>query len=151
MQSRGRRRDVTPYVFAGGAALYLVLFLVVPLVQGLWLSLTDTQLLRPNDGHFVGLENYAEVFTGGSVGTSIGLTLVYAAGTVAGALVIGTVAALAINTRFPGRTVVRGVLIAPWAVPAVAVALVFSWMYNPGNGVVNQLLEPFGIDRKSVV
>src|SRR5699024_2314038 len=43
-----------------------------------------------------------------------------------------------------GRVLARTILTVPWAVPTVAVALLFTWMYNKGNGVVNRLLEFVG-------
>lgn len=143
---RRSRLDLTPYVLAAGAALYLAFFLAAPLFRGAWLSFTDTRLLMPTAGEFVGLENYATLLAGSGLTNSIWLTLLYTVGTVACSLTIGTVAALALNTSFPGRAVARGIFIAPWAVPAVAVSLIFSWMYNPDNGVFNRLVTMIGGD-----
>lgn len=142
--ARRGRRDLTPYLLASGAAAYLVLFLVSPLVRGGWLSLTDTRLLNPSGGEFVGLENYGDLARSGNLGQSVTLTVVYTAATVLAAVCIGTAAAIALNTKFRGRALLRGVMIAPWAVPAVAVSLIFSWMYNPDNGVMNRLFSAVG-------
>lgn len=142
--ARRSRPDPTPYVFAAGAALYLLVFLAVPLLRGVWLSFTDTRLLRPNDGDFVGLENYETLLLGSGLGNSIVVTLAYTAGTVIFSVALGTIAALAINAPFRGRTLARAVLISPWAVPAVAVSLVFSWMYNPNSGIFNRIVTALG-------
>lgn len=146
VQRRPRQWDLTPYVLASGAALYLVLFLVAPLVRGGWLSLTSTRLLNPRGGEWVGLQNYHDLLASGNLVNSLTLTIVYTGGTVAGAIIFGFSAALAVNVRFHGRALVRGVLIAPWAVPAVAVSLIFSWIYNPDNGVLNRIIEAAGGD-----
>ncbi len=135
---------LTPYLFVSGAAIYLLAFLAVPLLRGVWLSFTDTRLLRPNDGTFVGLDNYSTLIKGSGLSQSIAVTLAYTAGTVVLAITIGTVAALAINPAFRGRAVARAILISPWAVPAVAVSLVFSWMYNPSSGVFNRIVSALG-------
>lgn len=144
--TRRRRADLTPYVLISGAAIYLALFLAYPLIRGAWLSLTDTALLNPSGGDFVGTQNYQDLVASGNLPQSLILTVIYTAGTVVSAVVLGSGAALALNTKFRGRALVRGILIAPWAVPAVAVVLIFSWMYNPDNGIFNRILEAFGGD-----
>lgn len=143
---RRRRIDITPYVLSSAAVLYLVMFLVLPLGRGAWLSLTDTRLLNPNGGDFVGTQNYQDLLASGNLLQSLGLTVVYTAGTVISAVLLGSAAALVVNTSFRGRALVRGILIAPWAVPAVAVSLIFSWMYNPDNGVLNNIVVAVGGD-----
>ena len=142
--TRKRVAHLTPYLFIAGAAIYLMAFLAVPLLRGVWLSFTDTRLLRPNDGEFVGLDNYEALFRGSGLSQSIAVTLAYTAGTVALAISIGTITALAINPAFRGRALARAILISPWAVPAVAVSLVFSWMYNPSSGVFNRIVTALG-------
>jgi len=143
--SRKRRPlDIAPYAMIAAAAIYLLLFLALPLLRGLMLSFTDARLLRPNGGDNIGLKNYATIFGGTGLVKSILVTFTYTAGTVIASVVIGTVAALAINRSFPGRSFARSVLVAPWAVPAVAVALVFSWMYNPNSGVFNRIVSGLG-------
>lgn len=148
---RSNRRSVrkkiewAPYVFASPGALYLLVLMAVPLGRGVWLSFTDTKLLNPNGGDVVGAENYAELLGSGKLYDSILTTVLYSAGTVLGALVLGTVAALSINDRFAGRLLARTLLTLPWAVPTVAVALVFSWIYNVDSGVANRGLRSLGI------
>lgn len=119
--------------------------MAVPLGRGIWLSFTDTKLLNPNGGDLVGTENYAELLASGALYDSILTTVLYSAGTVLGALVLGTMAALSINDRFAGRLLARTLLTLPWAVPTVAVSLVFSWMYNVENGAANRGLRALGI------
>lgn len=137
--------DWTPYLFASPGILYLLVLMLVPLGRGIWLSFTDAKLLNPNGGDLVGLENYRQLFVGGAIYDSILTTILYSAATVLGALVIGTAAALSINGRFKGRLAARTILTLPWAVPTVAVSLVFSWIYNLENGVANRSLRALGI------
>lgn len=140
-----RKRNIAPYLYIGLAILYLALFAGIPLVRGIHLSFTDTRLLQPNDGDFVGLANYAELLTSSAMFRSILTTLLYTFFTVAGALFFGTVAALVLNRAFPGRLLARAIIVMPWAVPTVAVALVFQWIYNDSTGVANQGLRALGI------
>lgn len=141
----GRKRSLTPYLFIGLAVLYLALFAGIPLVRGIQLSFTDTKLLQPNDGSFIGLANYAELLTSSAMLRSVLTTLLYTFFTVTGALIFGTIAALVLNRAFPGRMLARAIIVMPWAVPTVAVALVFQWIYNDSTGVANQGLRALGV------
>ncbi|GAA0938288.1 sugar ABC transporter permease [Nonomuraea longicatena] len=131
-----------PYLLIGGAAVYLALLTAAPLLTGLWLSVTDTQLLNPMGGVFIGFEHYVKLFGEPGFFRSLLVTLVYTAATVAASLLLGTLAAVLVNRSFPGRTAARTVLTMPWAVPTVAVALIFAWIYNNDSGVLNRLLGP---------
>ena len=130
-------RRLTPYLFIGGAAVYLVLMTAAPLLNGLWLSLTDATLLNPTAGEFVGPET--TVRCSASPGSTVAVdTVAYSAATVACSLLIGTFAAVMLNRAFRGRAVARAVLTLPWAVPTVAVGLIFTWIYNNESGVLNR-------------
>lgn len=144
--ARRRRRAFgwTPYLFAAPAVLYLTALIALPLGRGVWLSLTDTKLLNPTGGRFVGAENYSALLSGPFY-DSILTTLLYSGATVVGALFLGLVGATAINERFPGRILARTILTIPWAIPTVAVTLVFTWMFNFDNGILNRGARALGI------
>lgn len=148
-RARGpRTAQLTPYLFVGIAALYLVFFTAIPMLRGFWFSLTDSSLLNPNRGSFVGVENYQQLLSDQQFYGSLMTTLLYTAGTVIGSIVLGTVAAVAINDRIPGRTFFRAILTVPWAVPSVSVVLVFIWIYNIDSGVANSGLRALGIGEQ---
>lgn len=142
---RRRRVQLAPYAFAAAAAIYLLLFTGVPLFKGLDLSFTDTRLLNPGGGTYIGLENYQNLLSSPTFLKSVLTTLIYTAGTVVISVTLGTGAALVVNRKFPGRTLARAVLTFPWAVPTVAVVLVFRWIYNDANGVANSMTSALGL------
>jgi len=144
----GIRARLVPYLFVGGAAVYLLVFTATPLLRGALLSFTDTKLLNPYGGEYVGFENYRDLLADERFASSVLTTVLYTACTVAGALVLGTAAAFAINDGFRGRAVVRAVLTMPWAVPSIAVVLVFTWIFNVGDGVANRSLAVLGIGQR---
>lgn len=146
---RARRSiAIAPYLFVGAAALYLLVFTAIPMVRGLIFSFTDASLLNPSGGRFVGGDNYADVLTEARFWASVGTTLLYTAGTVVGSILLGSVAAVAINERIPGRALFRAALTVPWAVPSVSVVLVFIWIYNVDSGVANAGLRALGIGEQ---
>jgi multiple sugar transport system permease protein len=140
---RGRR--LAPYLFIAAAAVYLLLLTGAPLLDGVWLSLTDTQLLNPTGGTFIGTQNYSMLFSDADFAHSLVITVVYSGATVLGSLVVGTAAAVAINGAFRGRAVARAILTFPWAVPTVAAVVIFSWIYNKDSGVLNHGLSSVGL------
>jgi multiple sugar transport system permease protein len=140
-----RRFSWTPYLFIGLAVLYLLLFAVLPLLKGLDLSFTNTRLLNPTAGRYIGVDNYDQLLGGGAFFKSVVTTLIYTAFTVVLSLTLGTVSAFVINRYFPGRTLARAVMVMPWAVPTVAVALVFRWIYNDSTGVANSASRALGL------
>ena len=144
-RTRQRRRTYAPYVFIGGAAVYLLLLTVAPLLNGLWLSFTDTSLLNPSGGSFVGMKNYSGLLADPGFYHTLFLTVVYTVGTVVGALVFGTLAAVMLNRSFRGRWLARAVLTLPWAVPTVAAALIFTWIFNKDSGILNRTLHAAGL------
>ncbi|QHK18543.1 ABC transporter permease subunit [Pseudarthrobacter psychrotolerans] len=146
--TRRRRFTWTPYLFIGLAVLYLLLFAVVPLLKGLDLSFTNTRLLNPTAGKYIGFDNYDRLLGSGAFFKSVVTTLVYTAFTVIGSLALGTVSAFVINRFFPGRTLARAVMVMPWAVPTVAVVLVFRWIYNDSTGVANAATAALGLGER---
>ncbi|MET4592331.1 sugar ABC transporter permease [Arthrobacter sp. 754] len=146
--TRRRRFSWTPYLFIGLAVLYLLLFAVVPLLKGLDLSFTNTRLLNPTAGRYIGVDNYDHLLGSGAFFKSVVTTLIYTAFTVVLSLTLGTVSAFVINRYFPGRTLARAVIVMPWAVPTVAVALVFRWIYNDSTGIANEAGSALGLGER---
>lgn len=116
-----------------------------PIVRGIYLSLTETSLLSPNVSHFVGFANFGRLLGSALFEKTLVVTLIYAAGSVVGAIGLGLIAALLMNADFVGRGLMRSVILVPWATPQVAVALVFVWMFNPDYGVLNFALKSTGL------
>ncbi|MEZ0490819.1 carbohydrate ABC transporter permease [Kineococcus sp. TBRC 1896] len=143
---RHRGGGAVPYLFIFPPLAFLTVFMFGPLVQQVWISFTNTRLLNPTGGRFVGLENYVRLFTGDALIHSLWVTVSYTAGTVVFGVGIGLVAALAITRPFRGRAVVRGVLLFGWAVPNVAASLIWLWMFNENSGILNRVLSWFGVD-----
>jgi multiple sugar transport system permease protein len=104
-----------------------------------WLSFTNARLTDPNGGSYVGLSNYRTLFSGSDLPKVLVNTLTYTAGTAALSLVGGIFAAMVVNTRFRGHSVVRAISAGPWAIPGVAASLIWLWMYND-TGIFNRIL-----------
>ena len=135
----------TPYWFIAPVSLYLFLFQGVPLLQELYLSFTSTSLLSPREHVFVGFDNYRDLFVASDFANTLVITTIYTAACVVLAIGFGLAAALLLDSPFFGRAVARALVTIPWAAPPVAVALIFSWMFNAQYGVFNYAQRVLGI------
>ncbi|HEY5222987.1 MAG TPA: sugar ABC transporter permease [Microbacteriaceae bacterium] len=135
----------TPYLFMAPAALYLLFFQGYPLLRELWLSFTKTSLLNPTDNVWVGVDNFAKIFSSPDFQHTLLTTLIYVVIVVVGTLAAGLGVALLMNGNFRGRGIARALIAIPWAAPAVAVALIATWMLNSQYGIVNRFLNAVGL------
>ncbi len=122
----------------------LVAFLLVPLVWGIWISLTDEQIVKV--GEFVGLGNYQEILTDDPLfQQALGVTLRWIVLTTPLFMVTGLALALLLNQRLPGMFVFRTILFVPSVLSGVAVAVLWIVLLNGDLGAVNQLLRVVGV------
>jgi sorbitol/mannitol transport system permease protein len=128
------------------ALIFTIIVTQLPFLLTLWYSLESWSLVRPGSQHFVGLDNYVDVFKDSQFWSTALNTVIMTVGTVLIAMLIGVGLALLLDRKFIGRGVVRTLLITPFLVMPVASALVWKTvMLDPTFGIVNFILRPFGI------
>jgi multiple sugar transport system permease protein len=141
--SRARWRNLGWVVFfLAPSAIPLILFTATPMGSSIWVSLHEWNLISPM--RWVGLENYRSLL--GDPGTrSVFLhTLIYCAGYLPLVFAGGLGLALALNQKLAGRSFFRAAYFLPVVTSWVVVALVWKWLLNPTNGLVNTLLGAVG-------
>lgn len=117
---------------------------VVPSWQGAFYSLTDWDGLSP-DFNFVGLENFARVFTDSAAGASITNTAMYAIGITVVQNLIGLLLALGVNSAIRSRNILRVLFFAPAVVTPLVVANLWQYILAP-DGALNIALRAIGLD-----
>lgn len=129
------------------AVILLLLWMIVPLAMTLYFSFIRYSLLQPEATGFVGWENYEYFVTDPSFWPAVINTLVLL-GSVVGISVVGGIAlALLVNDPFPGRGIVRVLLISPFFVmPTVNALLWKHMMMNPVYGVLAQAWMSVGLE-----
>lgn len=127
------RSGWVPYAFLAPTLAALLVGFAAPTIDIIRRSLFDGTIAR--DGDFIGLGNYISLFTDGQFWNSLRVTAMYTLGTVIGTLALGLLVATLLNRRFVGRTVLRTIMIIPWAMPLVPVALIWMWIMNPQYGI----------------
>src|SRR3954447_1779240 len=149
-----RRRGTrvrAPFLFLLTLPTLLVVFLVfgIPLAYSVNLSLHRVNMLT-KQLVWVGFQNYAEILPNPDFLWALGRTAYFAVVTVLGGLVLGMAMALVLNARFPGRNVLRSVVLIPWAMSPVAVGILWGWIFDGTYGTLNALLFDLHLIDKSV-
>ena len=124
----------------------LVIILTVtgyPLISTVRLSFTDASLTgRHVAQHWVGFENYAYVFTDPDFGDAFRRTLYFTFVSVGIEILLGVLVALLLNREFAGRTIVRAIMVLPWALPTIVNAMMWRLIYNPEFGSLERAALP---------
>ena len=139
------RADVRrqPFAWAAWTNVVVGAVIIFPWLFTLWMSAFDWKI--GSSAHFVGLGNYETLATNQRFAEAILHTFYFTALAVVLPLVLGTAAAMIFHREFPLRGVLRGVFIMPMMATPVAVALVWTMMFHPQQGVLNYLLSLVGL------
>ncbi len=132
-------------LFLAPSAVPLLMFTAVPMVASMWVSLHRWNLI--SDMEWVGLNNYASLFTDPSTSRVFSHTLIYVAGYLPLVAVGGLGLALLLNQKLAGRSFFRAAYFLPVVTSWVVVALVWKWLLNPANGLLNTLLGLIGLPQ----
>lgn len=115
------------------------IFIIIPIFCSFGLSFTEWDLL--NEIKFVGLDNYKSIFTEPVFFKILINTLVYAISTTVFAVIIPLVIASILNTKLRGAEWFKTIYFIPFITPAVVIAIVWSWIFDPNIGAINSLLR----------
>lgn len=147
-RARGRSGISDPsFAFLLNAPSLIVIVLVVgyPIAYSAWMSLHKYNLKRPNIFRFIGLENYRDILASPEYWSALWITLEFIALSVSLLVVLGVAVALLLSRPFPGCTILRTLILVPWAIPPVVNGLMWQWIYDPKVGALNGLLVSLGI------
>ena len=134
-----------PRALMAPAVATLFLWMIVPLVMTLYFSVVRYNLMQPGPKDFLGLANFEYFVTDPDFGPSVWNTLTLLGVVIAITVILGVALALLVNEDFPGRGIVRVLLISPFFVMPTANALLWKhMMMNPVYGVLAQVAIFFG-------
>jgi len=129
----------------------LAVIAVFPVLYAFWISLFDLKLTRPHRVPFVWFNNYVQVFHDQMFWDSVTRTASFTVMSVTAIMAIALCMALLLNEEFRGRRFLSAVLLIPWAIPSVANALMWKWIYDSGFGALNGLLYQLGFIHKYMI
>jgi ABC-type sugar transport system permease subunit len=149
VQSTARRREsLQGYLLVSPTILLFLCLIFYPFFSAVWLSMTDKTI--GTVGNFVGFRNYAWLLRWPDFELMLLNTWIIAFVGVGLKFVVGMIMALLLNNAFPGRTLLRGVFMLPWAVPTFVATLTWRWLYDYNSGVFNTVLTGTGITDSKI-
>lgn len=140
---RPARRQGSGLPFLIPFIVVTVLFLIAPVVYGLWLSLTEQSLM--GNGGWVGLGNYAEALGDDTMWTTLWHTILFTVMSTVPLVLLSLVMALLVHMGLPGQWLWRLAFFAPYLLPVAVVVQVWTWLFNSDVGFVNYVLGELGL------
>jgi len=141
--SLARRESLWAYTFIGPWILGFIIFTVGPMLASLFFSFTEYDIVTAPK--WVGLTNYTNLIHDDLFWHSLGITFKYAALALPLGLVISYLIAVLLNQKIRGINVWRTLYFIPSVIAGVAVALLWSRIFDPKLGILNPLLAQIGI------
>ncbi len=135
------------YLMVLPAMLLLVVLVAYPFSEAVRLSFTDTRIARASTGNYIGMENFEKLMDRTVFREDvIRNTIIYTMGAVPLKLGLGLLLALLLNRPFPLRGLVRGLILIPWVLPTSLSMIIFRWVFDPTQSVLNYMLESNSLD-----
>jgi multiple sugar transport system permease protein len=138
-----RRKDhYNAWAFTAPALILLLIFLVIPFFIAIYYSLTNARLVSgPLHTNFVGLVNYMQMLGDESLHQALLNNSVFGIVMVPVQTSLALLLAVLVNQKMRGMAVFRTIYFSPIVAPLVVVAVVWSFLYNPGQGLINEFIN----------
>ncbi len=138
-----RRETLTALAFVSPWIIGFTLFLLYPLVASIYYSFCNYSVLK--DPVWIGLANYRNLIHDDVFRDSLGNTLIYAAMALPTGMAVAIGLAMMLNAKVRGQTVYRTFFYLPSLVPGVPLAVLWLWVFNGKQGIINAVIQP-GLD-----
>lgn len=142
------QRMIAPWLFLAPALILFTLYVIAPIFQTISLSLYAWDGLSP--ARYIGLHNYIELYDDPDFWLSLRNNLIWLFGFLL-AIPAGLLMALFLNQAVFGIRLVKALFFFPFVISQVVIGLVFSWFYDPSNGLLFHVLHFFGIAPVAVL
>ena len=138
------RREVLGSFLVAPAVLYVLLLVGVPFLLAVYYSVSAYTIYDPS-WRFVGLANFAQILRNPVFLQTLGNTFLFTFGSQALGLVLGKFGAFLLLRPFPGRKIVRALIVLPWVVPIALATVAWQWMFDSLYSVINWTMIALGV------
>ncbi len=138
------RETVSGFLFLSPNFFGFLLFNLIPIAACFLISFTRWNI--SSSPEYIGFRNYFNIFNDDLFWEYLWNTFYYALLTVPGTIIVGFILALLLNHKIRGIVFFRTVYFLPSVTLIVAVAVVWSWIYNADFGLINYILGLFGVE-----
>ena len=142
------RRDVLGAILVSPAILYVLLLVGLPFLLAVYYSVSAYTIYDPT-WRFVGLANFRQIIQNPVFIETLENTFLFTFASQFLGLVLGKFGALLLLKPFPGRKIVRALVILPWAVPIALASVAWQWMFDSLYSVINWTLVALNIIDRS--
>jgi len=139
-----KKKRKTPYFFVAPWYIAYLLFAVVPIGMSIYMSFMDWPVI--GSPTFVGFDNFINIFSDSRFHNSLWVTARYAIVAVPLGMVTSFSVALIMSSKTKGLSLYRTIYYLPAVVSGVAIGIVWRWILDPRNGLINNFLAIFGVD-----
>lgn len=141
-KARHRKTTLMGLCFMLPIAIYLAVFLIIPILRSIMLSMQDWDIMSfvSNSADFIGLENYATILGDPDFPKIAVNSLLFTVVSLIFQFILGLALAVFFAKRFPLSATLRSLILLPWLLPVISSATVWRWMFNQSSGVVNFFL-----------
>ena len=147
LHTRRSRQNLMGYLFISPFILGVLLWFIVPALTAAWLTFYDWNLIR--QPIFIGFKNFTRVVKDPLFYQSLKVTALYTVISVPLGLVLSFLVALLLNNKVRGMAIYRTIFYLPSIVPAVANAVLWTFIFNTDFGLLNGGLAMLGINKIS--
>lgn len=137
-----------PYMFVVPAGIMFAIWVIYPIIDSFVVSFYNWNGL--SHAHFIGFGNYRELFSDAQFWQSITNNIIWLVLMLL-APVLGLAAALFLNQKIFGMRAAKTLFFFPFVLSQVVIGLIFSWFYQPDDGLMNIVLGWFGIGKIAVL
>lgn len=142
------QRELAPWLFLTPALLMFGVYVILPIGQSIAISFTEWDGL--SQPRWVGLANYVELASDPDFRTALVNNVIWLVGFLL-AIPLGLVLALLLNQTVFGIRMVKSLFFFPFVISQVVIGLVFSWFYDPTNGLLFHVLDALGVPHVAVL
>lgn len=145
-----RRRARLPWFLSAPGLFFVAVLLVYPAIESMASSMFRQAGLGYYDREFIGFQNFSRLLDDRQVLETFWRTALWVASVTIISYAIGLGIALMLHRVFKGRTIVRSMVLVPWAVPFIAAAFAWQNIYDNRYGILNYVLQSLGIVEDGV-
>ena len=135
-----KKRSIWPYLLVAPAVFIILCVVFVPVANAIIMSFQNYDLRRPKDIAFNGVANYIEALGDSKFQSSFFKTIIWVVAGVGFQFLFGFILAILLNQEFKGRGAIRAISMIPWVTPGVLIGLMWRWIYDGNQGVLNDIL-----------
>lgn len=138
-------KKILPYLMIAPAMVTSIVFLVYPIIYMFYLSFYNWNMI--GNKKFIGFDNYVSLFSDPEFMQVLINTCKFTFWTVAGFIILGLGLALWLKSNTKINRFLQGIIFTPYVLPMVSIAFVWMWIMDTDLGLLNYVLDIFGIDK----